>query len=317
LRKYFYHLSLCPSIKNPLVIQTVIDRTKKVFDMPEIEILTPIGHLCQPKSIEQICYETTKGILDAAGSRKIAILWSGGIDSTMILSEFLKIAQHDQLIVLMNDNSILEYPDYYKKYIENKLETKTISFYNNNTLIECIKDGVVVSGQSMDNIFGESHAYHTIPQWKMEQTIPEFLTGLNSFSIEHYNKIISACPRPIKNVKDLFWWISYSLNYQIEQIWTLLEIEEMILNKNLFNYCDNSGWHDYAVSTPVDVKWGDYDYRNYKMPLKKQLYEFTKDEEYTKNKIKVHSWRNYRSIPDLVKKTPLFITTDWKREWHV
>jgi hypothetical protein len=92
-------------------------------------------------------------------------------------------------------------------------------------------------------------------------------------------------------------------------------MEEMILNKNLIHFSDNQEWNDWAVSTPMEVKYEGYDFRNFKMPLKKHLHEFTKDTNYTKNKIKVSSWRNYRTMAEFFKRTPLYIKNDWTRGW--
>ena len=317
MKKYIYHQSLVPEIKNPVVYRMAIDRTKSLFKLPEIEILTPIGELCQPKTIEELCYDSTNEILNKAGTKKVVISWSGGIDSTMILSEFLKITPKEQLVVLMNDNSILEYPDFYKKNIENQLEIKNIDFHKKDALVECIQDGVLVTGHIMDNLFGEPHNYQTMSKEKLNQKITEFLSEVNEQSREMYTKLIEACPRKIVDVKDLFWWMNYTLSYQNEQLWVLLEIEEMILNKNIFHFADTKGWNDYSVSTSAEEKYKGHDFVNFKMPLKDHLYKFTKDDYYTRNKIKVNSWRNYRTPQELNKTIPLFITTDWKRGWKL
>lgn len=316
MSKYYYHLGINPSINNPLVVFTAHDRTRALFDLPEIETLTPIGKLCQPKTIEEMCYDSTKHLVDCAGSKKIVVTWSGGIDSTMVVSEFLKIAPHDQLIIMMNNNSILEYPEFYQNYIKDKLETRHMDFYSNNQLSNSIKDGIIVTGHLMDPVFGIG-MYNVMPEKRLAQKIPDFLSELDKFSQDSYNRLINACPRPLVDVKDFFWWFDYAVNYQSEQLMCLLEIEEMILDKNLFHFGASSDWNDYAVSTPSEVKYPGYEFKNYKMPLKQHLYKFTKDDDYTKEKIKVPSWRNYRGQAEVVNNVAVYITTDWKRGWNI
>ena len=52
-----------------------------------------------------------------ATQRKLAVMWSGGIDSTCVLVALLKHLQHqDQLVVYMTDVSIAENPEFYKKF---------------------------------------------------------------------------------------------------------------------------------------------------------------------------------------------------------
>ena len=316
MTKYFYHWGKNPSIKNPLVVFTAFDRTRQLFDIPEIETITPIGKLCEPKSIEQMCHDSTQYIIDSAGSKKIVITWSGGIDSTLMLSEFIKICPKDQLVVMMNDNSILEYPDFYEKNIKGKLETKQMDFYTPNALREAIVDGVVVTGHLMDPVFGVG-MYSIMPKERLQQKMSDFLNEVDKFSQDSYNRLISACPREIVDVKDFFWWLDYTVNYQSEQLMWLLELEEMILDKNLFHFGASSDWNDYAVSTPAEIKYPGYNFQDYKMPLKQQLYKFTKDKEYTEKKIKVHSWRAYRKPSQVFKNMPMFITTDWKRGYNI
>jgi hypothetical protein len=309
--KYYFHSGMNPHIRNPATIYYAFDRTRTVFDLPEIETITPIGELCTPKSIDELCYESAKRIIDNAKDGYMYVTWSGGIDSTLVLAELLKYAPKDQIVVLMNDYSVLEYQPFYEKYIKDQLVTKKFDFYTDNHIIDSIKDGIIVTGHLLDPVFGLG-MYQHLPKQRLEQKIPDFLSKLDNYTKTKYNDLISACPRPLVNVKDFLWWFDYTLNYQPEQLMWLMEIDDLQLNKNLFHFGETKGWNDYAVSTDAEVKYPGTDYRNFKMPLKKQLYEFTKDDEYTREKIKVPSWRRYRQNE---YEFPIYITTDWKREY--
>jgi hypothetical protein len=277
-----------------------------MLDIKDIEVITPIGNAVEPKTIEELCHNSAQNIVNQAGSKKIYVTWSGGIDSTLVLSELLKIAPKSQLVVFMDNNSIKEYPDFYKKYIEGQLETREMSFYTDDPLRIALQDGVVVFGANI---------YQALPEEKLKQSIPEFLKGLNKFSQDNYTRSINACPRKLVDVKDLFWWLDYTLNYQSEQLMWLLEIEEMILDKNLFHFGAGTDWNNYAVSTPAEVKWQGYDFNYYKMEIKKHIQKFTGDENYTKNKLKMPSWRHYRTDEQRFRDKAVWITTDWKRGW--
>lgn len=312
--KYYHHAGYTPMMTTPDYMYNVFDRTRAMLNIPQIECITPIGKLVQPKSIDELCHNSASNILAQAGSKKIYITWSGGIDSTLVLSEMLKIAPKSQLVVMMDKNSVLEYPDFYKKYIEGQLETTGMSFYTDDPLRVALRDGIVVTGHLMDPVFG-ANIYQALPIDRLKQTVPDFLEGLNEYSRNMYRKLINACPRPLVNVKDLFWWMDYTLNYQSEQLMWLLEIEEMILDKNLFHFGAGEDWNNYAVSTPADVKWPGYNFNFYKQAIKDQIYNFTKDDNYTQNKIKMPSWRHYRTDEQRVKDKAVWITTDWKRGW--
>jgi hypothetical protein len=312
--KYFHHYSFSCTINTPFTIYGAFDRSRSLIDIPNIECITPIGEAVQPKSVDQLCYDSAKHIIDSSGDKKLSVFWSGGIDSTLVLAELLKITTPDKLVVVMNNNSIREYPDFYTKYIEDKLEVKQFSLYNGDYSY-LLKDSVLVSGHLMDSNYGPI-LYPAIPIDVLKQSIPEFLSKLSNTSIELYKKLISGCPRKIENVKDLFWWFEYAVNYQNEQLSMILETEDLVIDKNIFYFSCSKDWNDYSVSTPIEEKWFGYDYRDFKMPLKQQLYKFTKDTYYTENKIKVPSWRRYRTGLQR-KKEPVYINTDWVRGWGV
>lgn len=312
--KYFHHYSCACTIKTPFTIYGAFDRSRSLIDIPQIEPITPLGSLVQPKSINDMCYDSIKHIIDSSGDKKLSVFWSGGIDSTLVLAELLKITTPDKIAVVMNNNSIREYPEFYKKYIENKLEIKQFSHYNGDYSY-LLRDSVLVTGHLMDSNFGPI-VYPAIPVEILKQSIPTFLSKLTNVSRELYEKLISGCPRKIENVKDLFWWFEYAVNYQNEQLSMLLETEDLVVDKNIFYFSCSKDWNDYSVSTAIEEKWAGYDYKDFKMPLKKQLYEFTKDMHYTENKIKVPSWRRYRTFLQR-KKEPIYITTDWVRGWGI
>ena len=283
---------------------------------PQIEIITPIGELCEPKSIAELCYDSVQHILERAEDKKLYITWSGGIDSTLVLAEFLKVVHKDRIVVLMNDNSIQEYPNFYNKYIKNQLEVHDYNFNNNDYIEKSLLDGVIVTGHCIDPLFGIND-YDRMSEEMLYLSIPDLLKRLTTQSQSMYTKLIGACPRRLENVKDLTWWLDYTLNYQSEQLVCLLENDGVILDNNFFHFGTTKGWNDYAVSTPSEVKYEGSDFRNFKKPLKEQLFEFTKDEDYTQNKIKYPSWRKYRTELELLKNKAVYINTDWERGWSV
>lgn len=309
---YYHHAGYTPMMTTPDHMYNVFDRTRAMLDIPQIQCITPIGKLVKPKTIAELCHNSATNILTKAGNRKLYVTWSGGIDSTLVLSEMIKVAPKDQIVVFMDDNSIKEYPEFYHKYIKNQLQTKQMSFYTDDPLRDALKDGVIVTGHLLDPVFG-SNIYQALPKEKLNQSIADFLKGLNQYSIDRYSKLIKACPRKLESVKDFFWWTDYTLNYQSEQLMWLLEIEEMVLDTNLFHFGAGSDWNDYAVSTPAEVKWAGSDFRYYKQEVKNHIFKFTKDEYYTKEKIKMPSWRHYRTDDQRRIDKAIWVTTDWKR----
>jgi hypothetical protein len=315
MQQYYYHAGMMPAMVTPTYMYTIYDRTQAMIQQPLMTCITPIGKVVDtPETIEELCYNRVQYILEKANDQFIYIAWSGGIDSTLVLTEFLKQAPAEQLVVMMDNHSISEYPDFYSKYIKNKLRTVPMNFYTDDPLEAAILSGIVVTGHLLDPVFG-SNNYQTMPESKLNQPIENFLLDLNSSSQDLYGKLIAACPRPLENIKDLFWWLDYTLNYQSEELMWLLEIKNMVLDKNLFHFGGGEDWNNYAVSTPAEIKWPGYDFRKFKQVLKDHIYKFTKDDFYTQEKIKMPSWRHYRTQEQRIKKKAVWIDTEWRRGW--
>lgn len=316
MKQFYHHAGMTPMMTTPTYMYNVYDRTQAMIYQPQIKCISPIGKVVDtPKTIEELCFNSAHNIIKRAEYQYIYVTWSGGIDSTLVLSELLKYAPHDQLIVIMDEHSVKEYPDFYEKFIKDKLITTEMDFYTDDPLKQAILNGIVVTGHLLDPVFG-SNNYSAMPEEKLEEKLDKFLQPLNPYSKESYKKLIDACPRELENLKDLFWWIDYTLNYQSEELMWLLEIDNMILNKNLFHFGSGPDWNNYAVSTPIEQKWEGYDFRKYKQALKDHIYKFTKDDFYTKEKIKMPSWRHYRTDEQRVKQKAVWIDTEWRRGWQ-
>lgn len=309
-KEYYYNTNFQPCITSPISIHSVIDRSNSIISTPLMKVYSPIGKLCNPKSINEICYNTASTIVKKSKG-KIYVLWSGGIDSTLALIELMKITPLDSIVVVLTDYSIAEYPWFYQKYIKN-MEVIILDMYSSRQFSKFVKDGIIVSGNLLDEQFGSllSEWLYANPDVaymsfdKMLSTVDE-----NSFNL--YKLLANACPIQISNVKEFLWWFEYCLDYQNEEFRLLLENSELRLDENIFNFGGGVEWNDYAVSTPMEIKCPPGAYSNFKIDLKKIIYEFTKDSEYLTNKVKVASWRRYRTKDTRA----LSISTDWKYQY--
>ena len=75
--------------------------TPDFLKMPSFESFTG-------KSFDQICDERARGLLDhaLASNRKLAVMYSGGVDSTLILCALLKVAKPEELKQIINKSVV-------------------------------------------------------------------------------------------------------------------------------------------------------------------------------------------------------------------
>ena len=212
------------TIKIPLKMHT-----PNFLRLPEFNTFTG-------KSFDQICDERARSLLDhaLASNRKIAVMYSGGVDSTLILCAFLKVAKPEelkQIIVLLSEKSVLENPNFYRDYVIKHFQCESsykFPAYMGNDKI------LFVTGENADQLFGSqvagnfamftSHEGLLAPLSEMENKLIEFfeLTSpiwqKNCKYVEPtyrlLKKLIDCAPIKIDTVYKFLWWINFTMKWQ-------------------------------------------------------------------------------------------------------
>ena len=187
------------------------------------------------KTFEQVCDERAKYLLQFAESknRKIAVMYSGGIDSTLILCSFIKNAKKEQLkniLVLLSDESIRENVNFYHDHIIKNFEC--VSSYKFPYYLGH-DDYLFTSGENADQLFGSqvngvmakkipfSSLFDSFD--KMEGYVIDFFNErLSPSGKEKYSegmlslckKIVDGAPIELNNVYRFFWWINFATKWQ-------------------------------------------------------------------------------------------------------
>jgi hypothetical protein len=159
-----------------------------------------VGYIKQPYLIDKNPYFTftdltftdkkLKDILDERAielikyaektNKKIVVCWSGGIDSTGVLVSLLKNSSPvflKNIEIVMNIESIKEYPEFYSKVIENKfkiIDVKDFKIDNN-----FLKNNIILTGEPADCLFGPGHsAYQTLQDGRCNESYKKHLNEM-------------------------------------------------------------------------------------------------------------------------------------------
>jgi hypothetical protein len=210
---------------------TLVDRTDKLAFPIEAKLL---DNLVLPKfkpvarSYHEICLNRARKLMAYAkdNGQIITILYSGGVDSTLVLTSFLSVCSDDDLrsnlLVLLDDNSISENPNFYWNHVRklNKAPSNFFPRYIGSP------NHYIVSGECNDQLFGSAagHKYsirgvnminmpagpeNIIPL--MAQVMPmDEATRLYRL----LDKVAKASPVGIDTVYKWFWWMNMALKWQ-------------------------------------------------------------------------------------------------------
>ena len=269
-------------------------------------------------TLEQALEDRVRSLSDTAD--KINICWSGGIDSTTVLTAFLKYSlNHQQLRILYTPCSVDEHPEYItfleKKFPE--IEKVNISAVYLDTKF----DGIFVTGHPSDEMharlnesFFTTHGYAILMQpW---ETFFRSQGATDEF-IEQARVYFSQAGRPINTVLDARWWFYvnsrlYCIFFYVMNFW--VDHNQLDFNCTDFNrvqgFFDCASYENYIFYN-IDRITGN-NYEQWKQPLKDFCYAFDQLEDYQHNKYKIPSsqFRNYRNKKRIMKKINLILLID-------
>lgn len=218
---------------------TPIDRTNTItFPLKTklLDFLKMPTYEKSDRSFEEICDERIKFLLMKAKhtNKKLAVMYSGGVDSTLILCSILKNARQedlDNVHVFLSDHSIKENLNFYYDFVIKKFKCFSSHRFphilgNNNYLF--------VSGENADQLYGAGMNLHGIYAGKYstdslfedyKDSQDKMLDVLNSrlqpenkkydeSILKLFTKLVEAAPVDIKNVYQFYWWLTFTLKWQ-------------------------------------------------------------------------------------------------------
>ena len=240
----------------------------------------------------------------------LKIYYSGGIDSTLILVSFLMIQEKknikENIIVSMSPESIRENPNFYYQHILPNFKLESSENFSNDFDKKCI----IVGGEFNDQLFGSIAIYKVYAaSWDFSSVLKSYNSGLvRDFFLSKgmseksanwwYDMLIyqaETAPCKIQSTFDLLWWFNFNFKWQS----VLFRIVLRVSKEQRVNIDDNfmkNYFHHFYTTTNFQ-KWSmlnshlkvKEDWKSYKYICKEIIYNYTKDEYWFNNKIKVGS----------------------------
>lgn len=241
----------------------------------------------------------------------VYLYYSGGIDSTTILSAILKNwsnADLQKLVVVMNQNSIDENPAMYDTYIKGVLNTKPVeeAVILTNDILYVTGDcgGPIMYPANLDLYDKLSPNTYNDPWRLRKDNIMKFYeynaAGLNAGMA--FDMVVQSLEKnkiEVDTVYDFLWWVTFNWGFDLDLYYVPLLFATLsadtdtkkFMEENHFLWYNSVDYQNWSMSTiGTNLKIGDT-LSTLKSPMKKYTYEFNKDEYYFKNKAQVYSTR--------------------------
>jgi len=269
-----------------------VDRTGLVTSPVNYYVDRPWKIPSHQLTLSQALKERVDNLLNT--QQRINLFWSGGIDSTTMVTAFLKHSpDKKQLRILYTPYSTYEHPGYLeflKKFSDIELVDISGKIYRN-----CQFDGIFITGDggdelmgSLDESFFETYGYKNLfKPWK------DFFFQANPDSnfIEFCEKHFAQAGRPINTVLDARWWFYATCKNTAMLYDTKLPY---FLDHDNFNPGMIRGFFDCYefekyIYWNIDKIIPSSEYCSWKQTFKDYCYEFDGFKEWADNKTKVNS----------------------------
>ena len=251
-------------------------------------------------TFDQLCDQRALELKKLPGT--IFVMWSGGIDSTTVMTAILrtwKDSELSKLVVLCNTDSIKENPNFFKLIATKGIEIRTSSA----DIEQHLNYGYVVTGELCDQLFGSDivgscvsafgESAITAP-WK--DTVPgifnKFSSTHGAAAFNNYSNIIDECPFPLVTTQDFCWWLNFTQKWQHVKLRTLMSTtwtNPGATFKNLIHFFDTvpfQVWSLHNQDKKIKTTW-----QSYKYLAKEYIISYTSDISYM-SKLKVPSLGN-------------------------
>ena len=276
------------------------------------------------QSLEQICHDRAMDLLAKAeaADKQLLVMYSGGIDSTLMLVSLMKAASPTQLrrrvVVLLNRQSRHENPSFYRDHIISKCSMEHSQFFH-----RYLGDDryITLTGEFNDHLWGSqqlvdsSHIFTEQP-WDLamssELVVRWLCERYDTVTAERIYTVLAqvgnACPFSLDSVYAWYWWIVFTCKWQ-QTFWRgaafahAEQRDKLVPEQNYTAFYSTETfqlWHMNHRHELRDDKW----------LCKDIIYDFNGDRDYRDRKTK------QGSLGWLLQKKPSATAIDSDLAWH-
>ncbi len=279
-------------------------------------------------SYEQCCERRANELYNLSKQidKPLLIFYSGGIDSTLMLINFLKVIpdnDKDRLIVMMDYESMKEYPEFYQKYIRGKLKTLPShsfdNYFNKQYIIVGGEFNDQLMGSDIVNKFANEFSFEQVTEKYTHKNITEFFLrfGMTQEQADIWFELLDeSCknsPVVVYTIFDFLWWLNFNFKWQAVFFRMLMrchsenqsEIDQTFVDTYYHHFYGEEYFQLWSMNNhdkKIKEEW-----KTYKHLAKDLIYDFTKDAYYRDNKTKSPSLYKLFTL----RRTPKALTTDY------
>jgi hypothetical protein len=244
------------------------------------------------KSFEQIVKERCEELL--ATGKKINVVWSGGIDSTLVLFALIHYAKDPSRITVYGTySSVLESGSMFDKVILPSGVNHKIKVTSRREFDDCPEDEIFVTGFFGNQLFGPTDDFTTGTvktdisffhhQFKGPDPLMDYTKCINPELHEFILPSIKASPKKIETLRDLRWWCIFNYDWYTSQFASMVSTKRQ---DNIYHFFNTDDFQRYVITTkePFTKEVGNA--LTHRWVMRQLIEEYSGDSYYAWNKPK-------------------------------
>lgn len=277
-----------------------VDRTGNVVGALNFRIVRPWKKPGAPMTIEEVFESRVKHYLEK--NQCIDIFWSGGADSTAIVTAFLQHCPDiSRLRLIYSPYSLYENRNFFEFVTKAFPNLVTVDF-SGDVYLKSEFNNIIVTGHGGDEFTAslDEEFYKKLGNTGLKQSWKDFFwagthnTELIDFCEEYFN----LSGRPIESVLEARWWFYAATKSQVygPRDSSFLFNQHTNSVDQFSSFYDCYEFEDYVYNNTECLMDLNSDYRSYKKFLRHYIHKFYNNNDYLENTAKLNStqFQSYR-----------------------
>lgn len=278
-----------------------IDRTGTISGLLKFQILRPWTIPQTSHNIDEVFRARVKYYTDQ--NCQLNLFWSGGTDSTAMVTAFLKHTDNiDQLRLVYSPYSLYENRDFFEFVTKQFPKLNTLDF-SGDVYLNATFDGMVITGHGGDEFTAslDESFFDQVGANGLQQDWREFFRSKSADPalIDFCEQYFAKSGRPIDTVLEARWWFYAATKSQVygpRDVSFLLDHPLQTLDQ-FVSFFDCELFESYTWHNTDKIVEPGGEYKTYKKFLRQYVYEFYNNVDYLENASKISSmqFHAYRS----------------------
>lgn len=274
--KWLHAINLCFSKRPWGLLHDITDHVPHHFN-----IVTKTKYQPQSEQVDwsELCTQAAVKIASST-DRPIAVMWSGGIDSTSALVAFMMSVPLARLSVVCTPESINEFPSFYHDQIQGKIKILTPQQWSDH-----YKEFFMVTGDGGDTVWGAlDESFYTKYQDKLHRPWQDCIDRNIVANIDFVEEFCSWSGIEIKSILDLRVWFYLCCKWQ-DKCAKVFWLHQSLTDQDAVAFYDViPGFKNWTMNN-LDQIIGD-SWQQYKVPAKQFIHRYHRDQNYLDYKTK-------------------------------